>query len=361
MPSEAVASRPPLPTTSSSIEITASSKTATAARLKLSYEPPSSGSLLLRAFYQFAGIRTPGNLPLEDRVVLSAQKCAAWRALDYESDFPLAPDPFARLLAGSQYAVMVKRKEALKHKPRIPIRTRYFDNFITSCLKNFSNDNNNNTNTSNPAQIVLLGAGMDTRVYRLPTLGPQNTVFEVDVEAVLSVKQYLLGCVRPVPEARAGDLRRVVANLRNNGWVSRIMAAGFDCNVPTIWVLEGLLYYLEEYRVEALLSEIRDLSQAGSSLIFSAVTKISQARQGMFISAMADPIATVASAGFSKITVDVLGGANANFNRYPVPHPQPHAAKRRNGRRGPPNNGGRATIYVKAFVDATSPSSVARF
>jgi len=126
--------------------------------LPIHYEPPSSGSLLLRAFYQFAGIRTPGNLPLEDRVVLSAQKCAAWRALDYESDFPLAPDPFARLLAGSQYAVMVKRKEALKHKPRIPIRTRYFDNFITSCLKNFSNSSKSTSKQCYPSNSTYWAA-----------------------------------------------------------------------------------------------------------------------------------------------------------------------------------------------------------
>lgn len=355
MPSEAIASRPlALPSTASPAGT--AGRPRTPPRVVLSYEPPSSGSLLLRAFCQFAGIRTPGNLPLDDRVVLSAQKCAAWRALDAESEQPIAPpDPFARLLSGSQYYLMFKRRESLQTKPRIPIRTRYFDNFINAHLKNVPTE---------PLQIVLLGAGMDTRVYRLPTLSQRNTVFEVDVEAVLSVKQYLLGCVQPAPIPRAGGLLRVVANLRDPRWVGTLMDGGFDCAKPTIWVLEGLLYYLEEYRVEALLAEIRDLSQVGSSLIFSAVTKISQARQGMFISAMADPIGTVTSAGFSQITVDVLGGANANFNRYPVPHPQPRGINNKNrsrhGRR-PPGNGGRATIYVKAHVNATSPTAVARF
>lgn len=298
------------------------------------YQAPAPRSFLLRAVCRFAGIAPGDSLPNSDRVVLSAQKCAALRALDFESENPIAPDPFARLFSGVQYEKMMKRRESLLARPRIPIRTRYFDNFISARLKALPN-----------AQLVLLGAGMDSRVYRLDTLTPSNTVYELDAQVVLDLKEHLLSCARPVPVPRC-EIHRIYADLSHSDWIVPLFNSGFDPTRPTIWVLEGLVYYLDENRVTMLLAEVRALSSPGSAVAFSAITKISEGRAGMFISAMSNPKGLMASCGFSEVTVDVLGGPNANYGHWPVATPRSQTRCTKTG-----NLASRATtFYCKASV-----------
>ncbi len=301
------------------------------------YEAPAPRSFLLRAVCRFAGF-TPGNsLPNSDRVVLSAQKCAALRALDFETKNPIALDPFARLLSGSQYEEMKKRRETLLARPRIPIRTRYFDNFIAARLKTLPN-----------AQLVILGAGMDSRVYRLESLQASHTVYELDAQIVIDLKEHLLSSASPVAVPRC-EVRRIHGDLSYSDWIGALFSAGFDRSRPTIWLLEGVLYYLDEDRVSMLFSEIHAVSAVGSAVAFSAVTKIGEARRGMFISTMANPKGLMASCGFSEVTVDVLGGPNANFGRWPVARPR---SRSRSISRLPSNGGSscRTTFYCKASV-----------
>lgn len=295
------------------------------------YEPPPPRSFLLSAISRFAGLTAAPTLPKADRVVLSSQKCAAARALDTESENPLAPDPYARLLAGTQYDVAYARREHHYAKPRIAIRTKYFDNFLANCL-----------NAVPDANFVLLGAGMDSRCLRLPSLAKRHTVYELDVEAVINVKEHLLSLLRPAPVPRC-TVHRLAADLSASAWMEILLEAGFDTSRPTVWLLEGLVYYQQERRVNQLLREIRSLSAFGSWVGFSAVTRISDSRQ--FVSAMMDPIVSVSNAGFTCCTVDVLGGPNANYGRWPVATPQKIVKSNSDN---PTARG--TTIYVKASV-----------
>jgi methyltransferase (TIGR00027 family) len=108
----------------------------------------------------------------------------------------------------------------------IVIRTRFFDDWLRSVAID-----------GRLRQVVLLGAGMDTRAWRLPW-APGTRVFEVDRPGPLNGKTAEL--------ARAGatlacERRPVDADLAT-GWGERIVRAGFDPTAPTAWLAEGILF-----------------------------------------------------------------------------------------------------------------------
>jgi len=102
---------------------------------------------------------------------------------------------------------------------------------------------------------------MDARAFRLPwPIGV--TLFEVERDDVLAEKEPILEAVGATPRC---DRRLVPADLEA-GWESRLVAAGFRRDAPAVFLVDGLLFYLQEEQVGALLEQTRDLGAAGSSL-----------------------------------------------------------------------------------------------
>jgi O-methyltransferase involved in polyketide biosynthesis len=60
--------------------------------------------------------------------------------------------------------------------------------------------------------------------------------------------------------------RRTVAIDLRDDWVAALIAAGFDPNVPTAWIAEGLLIYLPPEAQDRLFDNITALSASGSRL-----------------------------------------------------------------------------------------------
>lgn len=110
-------------------------------------------------------------------------------------------------------------------------------------------------------QVVLLGAGLDSRAFRLG-LPADITVFEVDQGPVLEFKDAVLAKHDAVPTCRRVP---VVADLRA-GWPQVLAAAGFDAAVPAIWVAEGLLPYLPAADCDRLLDMAANMSSPGSRI-----------------------------------------------------------------------------------------------
>jgi len=108
-------------------------------------------------------------------------------------------------------------------------------------------------------QMVVLGAGLDTRAYRL---GLDATVFEVDREATLGFKESVLAGLQPT-----GRRVPVVAELGVDDLPGLLKAAGFDPARPTLWLAEALLFYLTPDQVDALMHDIGALSAPGSVLL----------------------------------------------------------------------------------------------
>ena len=61
-------------------------------------------------------------------------------------------------------------------------------------------------------------------------------------------------------------------DLGSEGWTKDLIAAGFDPNVPTVWIAEGLFMYLTEAAVTALLREARSVSAKRSRFLIMVCT-----------------------------------------------------------------------------------------
>ncbi|MFJ7998778.1 SAM-dependent methyltransferase [Streptomyces sp. NPDC096310] len=112
-------------------------------------------------------------------------------------------------------------------------------------------------------QVVLLGAGLDSRAFRLGW-PPGCVVHEIDTAEMLAFKQAVLDGSGAVPVA---ERRPVAADLRFD-WADALIAAGLDPAVPTAWLVEGLLLYLPAAAERNLIATVDRLSAPGSTLAY---------------------------------------------------------------------------------------------
>ena len=172
------------------------------------------------------------------------------------------------------------------------IRHRFIDDFLTEL-----------TTSTSVRQVVLLAAGLDTRAFRLSW--PAGTsVFELDQLQVFAHKDAVLDARGATASC---DRRTVAADLRVD-WPRALVSSGFDESRPTAWVAEGLMFYLPEVAVRALLDDAYRLSAKGSHLVadfMSATPGPPQQFKDLFASlgapfvfATDDPVALVRSHGW---------------------------------------------------------------
>ncbi|WP_239476449.1 SAM-dependent methyltransferase [Nocardia arizonensis] len=109
------------------------------------------------------------------------------------------------------------------------------------------------------AQIVVLGAGLDTRAYRM-ALPPEIVVFELDLPELFAFKEPVLAAAG----ARPTCARRVVPVDLRGDWDEPLRAAGFRADVRTQWVDEGVLGYLARTDALRLVERLTELSAPGS-------------------------------------------------------------------------------------------------
>jgi methyltransferase (TIGR00027 family) len=133
------------------------------------------------------------------------------------------------------------------------VRTRFFDDYLLAATR------------SGCRQVVLLGAGLDARAYRLEWPSGVH-VFEVDRPAVFDFKERVVGGRRPT----CG--RRTVVRADPAGpWADALTAAGFDPNQPTAWLSEDMLYFLAPETADAVVATMGRLSAPGSAFAAECV------------------------------------------------------------------------------------------
>lgn len=109
-------------------------------------------------------------------------------------------------------------------------------------------------------QVVILGAGFDTRAWRLEPLAGCHLV-EIDLPAIQSLKQRRLAGVTPLAPVvfAAADLSEVSV-------AEALSTTGHDPARPTVWVWEAVAAYLPRATVVDVVDAIAALSAAGSHL-----------------------------------------------------------------------------------------------
>ncbi|HVV25008.1 MAG TPA: SAM-dependent methyltransferase [Pseudonocardiaceae bacterium] len=227
----------------------------------------------------------------------SALWIAAARARESARPDRLFDDPWADRLAGDTGRA---RLAAQPENRFLPVRTRFFDDVVTSA--------------DWATQLVLLGAGMDTRAYRLP-LPPAMTVYEIDQPGSSAVPE-------PVKESVLADAepvcRRstVAADLRGD-WPSALLAAGFRPTEPTVWLAEGLFFYLSPSTVDDLLAGTAALSESRALLAADTFGTGVLSIPGVGAEAFCtdEPVALLRRAGWSTVDVTEPGQSAANYGR----------------------------------------------
>jgi methyltransferase (TIGR00027 family) len=111
-------------------------------------------------------------------------------------------------------------------------------------------------------QVVILGAGLDGRAWRMPELST-SLVFEVDHPD--SQRQKFQRVSSLSQEAR--EVRFVPVDFRRDDLAHSLEAAGHNPLLPTAWIWEGVVMYLDRTEIETTLSIIEKRSAPGSRLI----------------------------------------------------------------------------------------------
>lgn len=243
----------------------------------------------------------------KDFVLLSAPLMAAYRAVESQRSDRLFDDPFAAKLVTPEAQKIALEDPEEEGRAFLAVRTRFFDDFLLS-------------SASIAPQIVSLGAGMDTRAFRLNwNLGMKY--YEIDYPEVINYKNEIL------KDVTATCWRYSIAvDLTDANWVKLLLEQGYDKNIPSVWLLEGLIYYLSEKEAHTLLKTIAELTTIGSWIGLDLLNQLCKSStydefyQGYFRSGFDNPEELLTTYGWEAEVLQP-GEEGANFNRYIYPFP----------------------------------------
>jgi methyltransferase (TIGR00027 family) len=115
-----------------------------------------------------------------------------------------------------------------------------------------------------PTQVVILGAGLDGRAWRMAALAEAD-VYEVDHPASQDDKRDRVACAGMTQLARA--LTYVPVDLSRDRLDDRLASTDHRTDEPTTWIWEGVVPYLTRREVAATVAAASALSAPGSRLI----------------------------------------------------------------------------------------------
>lgn len=137
------------------------------------------------------------------------------------------------------------------------MRTRYIDDVVDYYAED------------GITQLVILGAGLDTRAFRMPSLAA-TTVYEADLPAIQHQKRKQLHGTNPT----ARDIRFVPIDFESQSLGDALAAAGLDHGRPALFVWEGVTQYLSEAAVRSTLAYVGGCAP-GSAVVFTYILRSS--------------------------------------------------------------------------------------
>jgi len=136
-------------------------------------------------------------------------------------------------------------------------RTRYIDDVLKRSLEEGID------------QLVILGAGFDSRAYRIEGTD-QIKVFEVDLPGTRRMKQIRVEKVLgAVPE----NVTLVGMNFDHQKLDDILKAAGFHKGKRTLFIWEGVTQYITAEAVNNTLEYVAKVSGVGSAIVFTYVRR----------------------------------------------------------------------------------------
>ena len=196
---------------------------------------------------------------ITESVGATALGVAMARAAESDCKCPLFTDRYARLFIdaaidrGWKPSPVAERQRIFNGYAAV--RTKWFDEYFIAAGANGID------------QAVILAAGLDARVWRLPWVHGSVT-YEIDQPPVLAFKAETMAAHGARPSVR---YQAVPIDLRAD-WPTALRDAGFDASTPTAWSAEGLLPYLSAAGQDLLFERVVQLSAPGSRIAVEALS-----------------------------------------------------------------------------------------
>ncbi|MCF8460557.1 MAG: class I SAM-dependent methyltransferase [Flavobacteriales bacterium] len=196
----------------------------------------------------------------------SAEIIAAMRALESRKPehLRICYDPYARHLIRSRFRKVAQTKLITKliywfverKGPGLPAgiaaRTRYIDDIVKQEVANGTK------------QVVIMGAGLDMRAFRLKEL-KDIPVFEVDFPATQQLKQRKLESIE-LPERN--QLHYVPIDFMKDELSEVLAKSGYDHSIKTLFIWEGVTMYLNAESVDSTLAFVASNTGTGTTVYF---------------------------------------------------------------------------------------------
>ncbi len=245
---------------------------------------------------------------------------AAARARESERPDRLFDDPLAAALASTEGFFWLDRMEPTQGfggpALYVVVRTRFFDDFLLYACWG-----------AGVRQVVLMAAGMDARAFRLNW--PAGTrLYELDRPEVLAAKDEVLARTGARP---ACERRTIGADLGHPSWSEAFSETGYDAREPSVWLMEGLLFYMDVTAVRDLLGVAGALAAPRSLLGVDLVNRdlLNSPTTRPLLAAFArrgatgrfganDPEGLLAGHGWVTEATQA-GEWGANYGRWPYP------------------------------------------
>jgi methyltransferase (TIGR00027 family) len=214
--------------------------------------------------FAFSSLPGSGYKPLVDGPSTTATMVAAYRGRASARPDPVCSDPWALRLAGEDGVEVARRYDgAFPHMELwIALRTAFIDDRVRRAIRP----------EGEMSQVVVLGAGLDTRAARLGRPGdsgdrraPKVRFFEVDREETQTIKLARLATFSDYPKACA---TYVTCDFEREDFLERLVAEGFSTEEPAFFVWEGVTAYLSEAAVRATLRRIASGAHPRSVVVF---------------------------------------------------------------------------------------------
>lgn len=132
-------------------------------------------------------------------------------------------------------------------------RTAFFDHIFSQALK------------EDIGQIVLLGAGYDSRPYRFGQFIQDTRIFELDQQATQQRKR---DCLQQAGVQPSKQISFVPVDFEKDDLGVALSGACFSREIRTLFIWEGVTYYLSAETVDRMLNFVRSNSPSGSLIAF---------------------------------------------------------------------------------------------
>ena len=195
----------------------------------------------------------------------AALRAAEWLAPEDER---VCHDPYAKDFLGPMFGAIAKSRLltriAVWFSERITPgmlgyiagRVRYIDDYLEARIDD------------GIEQLVILGAGYDSRAYRFDELKGKVKVFEVDFPATQKAK---MEKIKKIFSSLPDNVVYVAIDFENQKLNERLFESGYDKNLKTLFIWEGVTYYITPEAVDETLAFVAKNSGEGSSIIFDYV------------------------------------------------------------------------------------------